>query len=459
MTHPLSAGARLAEIEREILARAPETDIVPTLDRVRAVMDLLGDPQRAFRVIHVTGTNGKTSTARFIEAVCRELGLRTGRFTSPHLHSMRERISVDGEPVAPEVFVETWDQIRPVVELVDQRFIDEGGPRMTFFEVLAVLGYAIFADAPVEVAVVEVGMGGTWDATNVADGDVAVVTPVAVDHTRFLGSTPAEIAQEKAGIVKSGALVVVGAQDDDVADVIREQAVAAGARVYAADLDFGLTGREVAVGGQVVSLRGLAGDYDDLFLPVHGPHQADNVALAVAAVEAFVGGGERRIDPDVLRAALAGASAPGRLEPVRQSPTILVDAAHNPHGIAAHNPHGMRALADALSDAFTFTRLVGAVAIFADKDASSMLEALEPVLDHVVVTRNTSPRSMDPAELGELAADLFGSGRVSVVPALPDALEEAVTLAEQAGIGGGVIVTGSVVTAADVRALLGVTSS
>ncbi len=451
MTHSLSAGVRLAEIEREILARAPETDIVPTLDRVRAVMDLLGDPQRAFRVIHVTGTNGKTSTARFIEAVCRELGLRTGRFTSPHLHSIQERISVDGEPVAPEVLIETWDQIRPIVELIDQRSLAEGGPRMTFFEVLVVLGYAVFADAPVEVAVVEVGMGGTWDATNVADGDVAVITPVAVDHTRFLGSTPAEIAQEKAGIVKSGALVVAGAQDDDVADVIREWAAAAGARAYAADLDFGLTGREVAVGGQVVSLRGLAGDYDDLFVPVHGPHQADNVALAVAAVEAFVGGGQRRIDPDVLRAALAGASAPGRLEPVRQSPTILVDA--------AHNTHGMRALADALSDAFTFTRLVGAVAIFGDKDAASMLEALEPVLDHVVVTRNTSPRSMDPAELGELAADLFGSGRVSVVPALPDALEEAVTLAEQEGIGGGVIVTGSVVTAADVRALLGVTSS
>ncbi len=451
MTSSPSVEARLAEVEREILARAPETDIVPTLDRVRAVMDLLGDPQRAFRVIHVTGTNGKTSTARFIEALCRELGLRTGRFTSPHLHSMRERISVDGEPVAPEVLVEVWDQIRPIVELVDQRFVDEGGPRMTFFEVLAVLGYAVFADAPVEVAVVEVGMGGTWDATNVADGDVAVITPVAVDHTRFLGSTPAEIAQEKAGIVKPGALVVVGAQDDDVADVIRERAAAADARVYAADLDFGLTGRQVTVGGQVVSLRGLAGDYDDLFLPVHGPHQADNVALAVAAVEAFVGGGQRRVDPDVLRAALAGVSVPGRLEPVRQSPTILVDA--------AHNPHGMRALADALSDAFTFTRLVGVVAVFADKDALSMLEALEPVLDHVVVTRNTSPRSVDPAELGELAADLFGAGRVSVVPALPDALEEGVTLAEQDGIGGGVIATGSVVTAADVRALLGMTNS
>lgn len=443
-------AARLAQVQAEILARAPEHDIVPTLGRVAAVLDLLGDPQRNFRVIHVTGTNGKTSTTRITEAICREHGLRTGRFTSPHLHSMRERIAIDGAPVDPQVLVETWDEIRPLVELVDQRSLDEGGPRLTFFEVLAVLAYAVFADAPVDVAVVEVGMGGTWDATNAADGDVAVLTPIDVDHTRFLGTTPVQIAQEKAGIVKPGATVVAAVQDEAVADVIRHRAEQVGARRYAAaDVDFGVTGRELAVGGQVLSLRGLAGTYPELFLPLHGAHQADNAALAVAAVEAFLG--ERPLDVEVLRAALAGVTSPGRLEVVRRSPTVLVDA--------AHNEHGMTALTEALADGFAFARLVALVAVFADKDALAMLQALEPAVDHVVVTRNTSPRSMSPLELGELAADVFGADRVSVVPALPDALEEAMTLAEQDGLGGAVIATGSVVTAADVRALFGETDT
>ena len=444
-------AARVAEIEQEILARAPEHDVVPTLDRVAAVMELLGDPQRTFRVVHVTGTNGKTSTTRLIETILREHGLRTGRFTSPHLHSMRERISVDGQPVSAEALVETWEEIRPMVELVDQRSLAEGGPRMTFFEVLAVLGYAVFADAPVDVAVVEVGMGGTWDATNVADGEVAVITPVAIDHTRFLGSTPVEIAAEKAGIVKAGAIAVRAEQDEAVAAVLADRGEQVGAHLYAAGTDFGVTAREVAVGGQLVSIRGLAGDYPDLFVPLHGAHQGANAAVAVAAVESFLGGGERQLDLHVLRSALAGVSSPGRLEVVRRSPTILVDAAHNPHGMAA--------LAEALADGFGFTRVVALVAMFADKDVAAMLEALEPAVDHLVITRNTSPRSMRPDELGQLAAEIFGEDRVTMCGDLPDALEQAVTLAEQDGIGAGVIATGSVVTAADVRALVGVTSS
>ncbi len=439
--------ARLAEVEAQIMGRAPEHDLVPTLDRVATVMELLGDPQRSFRVIHLTGTNGKTSTTRMIEALCREHGLRTGRFTSPHLHSMRERIAVDGEPVSAEVLVETWDEVAPIIDLVDARSAADGGPRMTFFEVLVVLAYAVFADAPVDVAVVEVGMGGRWDATNVADGDVAVVTPIDIDHTHFLGSTVEEIAAEKAGIVKPGAVLVTAAQDPAVAEILTERVEEVGARRYAADEDFGVVSREVALGGQLLGIRGLAGEYDEVFLPLHGEHQAANAALALVAVEAFLGGGERRLDPDVVRAGFAAVTSPGRLEVVRRSPTILVDAAHNPHGAAA--------LRDALADAFSFARLVGIVAIFADKDAGAMLELLEPALDHVVVTRNSSPRSMNVARLGEIAAGIFGAERVSVVPALPDAIEEAVTLAEAEGLGGGVVATGSVVTAADVRTLLG----
>jgi dihydrofolate synthase/folylpolyglutamate synthase len=440
--------ARLAEVEAQIMGRAPEHDLVPTLDRVAAVMELLGDPQRSFRVIHLTGTNGKTSTTRMIEALCREHGLRTGRFTSPHLHSMRERIAVDGEPVSADVLVQTWDEVAPIIDLVDARSAADGGPRMTFFEVLVVLAYAVFADAPVDVAVVEVGMGGRWDATNVADGDVAVVTPIDIDHTHFLGSTVEEIATEKAGIVKPGAVLVTAAQDPAVAEILTERVEQVSASRYAADEHFGVVSREVALGGQLLGFRGLAGDYDEVFMPLHGEHQAANAALALVAVEAFLGGGERRLDPDVVRAGFAAVTSPGRLEVVRRSPTILVDAAHNPHGAAA--------LRDALADAFSFARLVGIVAIFADKDAGAMLELLEPALDHVVVTRNSSPRSMNVARLGEIAAGIFGADRVSVVPALPDALEEAVTLAEADGLGGGVVATGSVVTAADIRLLLGV---
>ena len=451
MTPPPSdpaVAARLAQVEAEIMGRAPEHDLVPTLDRVAAVMELLGDPQRSFRVIHLTGTNGKTSTTRMIEALCREHGLRTGRFTSPHLHSMRERIAVDGEPVSAEVLVETWDEVAPIIEIVDARSAAEGGPRMTFFEVLVVLAYAVFADAPVDVAVVEVGIGSRWDATNVADGDVAVVTPIDINHTHFLGSTVEEIAFEKAGIVKPGAVLVTAAQDEAVAAILTDRCDEVGARRYAADEDFAVTDREVALGGQLLAIRGVAGNYDEIFLPLHGEHQGANAALALVAVELFLGGGERRLDPEVVRAGFAAVTSPGRLEVVRRSPTILVDAAHNPHGATA--------LALALGEAFSFARLVGVVAIFADKEAGAMLEALEPALDHVVVTRNSSPRSMNVASLGEIASGIFGAERVSVVPALPDALEEAVTVAESEGMGGGVVVTGSVVTAADVRLLLGV---
>ena len=439
---------RYARVEAAILGRAPEHDLVPTLDRVAAVMELLGDPQRAFRVIHLTGTNGKTTTTRMAEALCREHGLRTGRFTSPHLHSMRERIAVDGDPVSPETIVATWEEIEPIIELVDARSAQQGGPRMTFFEVLVVLAYAIFADAPVDVAVVEVGMGGRWDATNVADGEVAVFTPIGIDHTHFLGGTIEQIAAEKAGIIKPGAFVVSAEQDDEVAAILAERAEQVGAHRYAAGLDFGVAERDIALGGQVLAVRGIAGVYPEVFVPLFGAHQGQNAAVAIAAVEAFFGAGERPLSAEVVRAGLATVSSPGRLEVVRRSPTILVDAAHNPHGMAA--------LRAAIGDAFTFSRLVGLVAMFADKDVAAMLEEIEPELDHLVVTRNSSPRSMDPVRRGEIAADIFGEDRVSVVPSLPDAIDEAVRIAELEEIGGGVLATGSVVTAADVRHLLGV---
>ena len=442
----------MREVEEAILSRAPEHDLEPSLDRIRAVMELLGDPQRTFPVVHVTGTNGKTSTARIIESLLRELGLKTGRFTSPHLHSMLERIAIGGVPIEAERFLAAYDDVIPFVEMVDARSIVEGGPAMTYFEVLVAVAYAAFSDLPVDVAVVEVGMGGSWDATNVVDAPVSVVTPIGIDHRHFLGDTVEEIATEKSGIIKADAITVVGLQPEpDALPVLVERAEEVGARVVVEGNEFGVTERDVAVGGQQISLKGLAAEYPDLYLPLHGTHQAQNAAVAVAAVEAFVGGGEQALDIEVVRAGLARVESPGRLEIVRRSPTVLVDAAHNPAGAVA--------LRDALADSFTFAKLVGVIAVMADKDATEMLEILEPALDEVVVTRTTSPRAMSPRRLGEIATEIFGEHRVTVVDDLPDALDQAAGLADEGGgVSGGVLATGSVVTAAEVRMLLGTTN-
>ncbi len=445
-------GRRTArEAYAEILGRAPEHDLVPSLDRIAAVCELLGDPQKAFRVVHVTGTNGKSSTTRMVERLLREHGLRTGRFVSPHLTDVRERIALDGEPLSPERFVEVYEEVLPYVEVVDARSAERGEPRMTFFEVLVAMAYAAFADAPVEVAIVEVGMGGAWDATNVADGEVAVVLPVAVDHERFLGHDLASIATEKAGIVKPGATAVLAQQPIEAAEVLLRRVREVGARVAREGLEFGVVHRDVAVGGQLVTLSGLAGIYEDVYLPLHGEHQAHNAACALAAVEAFLGAGSEQLpgglDRDVVRAGFAGVDSPGRLEVVRRSPTVLVDA--------AHNPAGARVLADGVREAFTFTRLVGVVGVLAEKDAGGILDALEPVLDEVVVTQSSSPRAIPAGELGELAEEIFGEERVHVRPRLDDALDEAIGLVEAGGaVGGGVLATGSVTLAADVRILL-----
>ena len=434
-------------VEEAILARAPEHDLQPSLDRIAAVMDLAGEPQRSFQAIHITGTNGKTSTARIIEAIFSEMGLKVGRFTSPHLHDVRERISIGGELISREAFLDAYADVAPFVEAVDAKSADEGGPRMTYFEVLVAVAYAAFAAAPVDVAVIEVGMGGSWDATNVIDAPVSVITPIDLDHQHFLGDSVLDIAHEKAGIIKPEAITISAPQHDDVASILRDRAAEVGARILFDGLELGLTARDVAVGGQMISMTSLAGDHDDLVLSLHGEHQAHNALLAVSAVEALVGGGEQRLSDDVLRPALEQVTSPGRLEIVRRSPTVLVDA--------AHNPAGARALAAALDDSFTFARLVGVIAVLKDKDAATMLEVLEPVLDHVVISRTASPRAMSPRELGEIAEDVFGGHRVTVVDALPDALDTAASLADEGGVAGGVLATGSVITAAEVRMLLG----
>jgi folylpolyglutamate synthase/dihydrofolate synthase len=469
-----SAGIdkRLREVELEIGSRRAEHQIDPTLDRIGALVSLLGDPHRAFPVVHVTGTNGKTSTTRMIESLLRERGLRTGRFTSPHLVSMRERICVDGEPLSPERFIELYEEIFPYVQLVD----DQQPAKMSFFEVLTGMMFAAFADAPVDVAVIEVGLGGRWDATNVADGSVAVITPIAMDHMQWLGDTIEAIATEKAGIIKPGATAVIALQQLPAAEILLEHAALVGATVAREGFEFGVISRGVAVGGQQLVLQGLRGVYGDVFLPLFGAHQASNAACALAAVEAFSGVSETAqnedgstitlgpglssegLNPELVRAGLAQASSPGRLDILRRSPTVIADAGHNPAGVAA--------TVAALTESFSFDRIIGVVAVAEDKDVEGMLNELEPILSDIVVTTNSSPRAMSADDLADLASDVFGEDRVHVEPRLDDAIETAVALADEAdadsdsagggpGLGGtAVLVTGSVVTAGDAQLLL-----
>src|SRR6266511_3173000 len=413
-----------AGVNRALEARG-FTRMVFDLSRIESLLDLLGTPQRAYPSIHVTGTNGKTSTARMIDALLRAYGLRTGRYTSPHLDTVRERITLNGEPVSEERFVQTYKEVAPVAELVDK----EGEP-LTYFDMTTTMAFAAFADAPVDVAIGEVGLGGAEDSTNVLHAGIAVITPIGLDHMEWLGDTIADIAWAKAGIVHTGATLICAAQPDEAAEPILRRCAEVGATVAREGAEFGVLRRELAVGGQVLTVQGLSAVYDGVYLPLHGAHQA--------------------LDADSVRAGFAEVTSPGRLERVRTAPTILLDAAHNPHGMAA--------TVTAIEEEFSFRRLVAVVAVLVDKDAAAMLELLEPVADAVVVTRNSSTRAMPPDRLAEAAVEVFGPDRVSVEPELPDAIAAGVALAESDMDGElgavGVLITGSVMTVADARKLL-----
>lgn len=438
------------ETERALLGRLAEHKSIerPDIARIRRLCELLADPQHAAPVIHLTGTNGKTTTARMIDSLLVSFGLRTGRLTSPHLAEARERISLSGEPITHERFVQAYEDIAPLLELADSQ-VDRP---LSFFEAMTGLAFAVFADAPVDVAVVEVGLGGRWDSTNVADGRVAVVTSVGVDHAKYLGSTPAEIAEEKAGIIKPDATAIIAQQELDVAEVLMRRAAEVGATVAREGLEFGVLDRQLAVGGQLLTIKGLTGTYDEIYLPLHGAYQAHNAACALAAVEAFlVGSGneEKELDPELIRAGFAEVRSPGRLEVVRTSPSIVLDA--------AHNPHGARAMAEAVSEAFSFDPLVGCVGIMEGKDVEGVLDAFEPIMDWIVCTQNSTARALPAAELAAVAVEIFGRDRVMVAERLDDAIDLSVRLVDEHSkeLGsGGVLVTGSVITAGEARVLL-----
>lgn len=430
----------LPEVERALLSRWPETKLEPSLERIAALCSVLGEPQRAYPVIHLTGTNGKTSTSRMIDALLRSLGLRTGRFTSPHLNSMTERISIDGEPISDERFIDAFLDVEPLAHLVDE---SQTFP-LSFFEMITALGFSAFADAPVDAAIVEVGMGGTWDATNVADGAIAVFTPIDIDHQQYLGDTATDIAFEKAGIIKPGASVIIAHQSEEVETIVVDRAIKVGAQPFREGIDFSLSNRSLAVDGQLISLQGLYGRYEDIFLPLHGIHQAHNAAVALAAVEAFAA--KQEIEPSVVHEAFAQVTSPGRLEVIRSSPTVILDA--------AHNPHGARAAVDAVSESFSISPLIGVVGVMADKDVEAMLEVFEEIMASIVCTQNSSPRSMPADELGAIAEGIFGAERVHVESNLMAAVETSLSLAEADSVGSsGILVTGSVVTVGEIRSM------
>ncbi len=454
--------AALLQVEHLLDQRWPETKLDPGTTRMVALMELLGEPQRGFPSIHVAGTNGKTSVARIVDALLTALHRRTGRTTSPHLQSAVERIAIDGVPITPARYVDTYREIEPFVQLVDQQSLASGGPAMSKFEVVTAMAFAAFADAPIDVAVVEVGMGGRWDATNIVNAPVAVITPIGIDHVDYLGESITDIAAEKAGIitrqkddpVPTDTVAVIGNQAPEVMEVLLAQAVRTDAAVAREGSEFAVLARQVAVGGQLLELQGLGGVYPEIFLPLHGEHQAHNAVLALAAVEAFFGAGaQRQLDIDTVRAGFAAATSPGRLERVRSAPTVFIDAAHNPAGASA--------LASALQQEFDFRYLVGVVSVLADKDVDGILAALEPVFDAIVVTHNGSPRALEVDVLAVRAQERFGSDRVVTAATLADAIETATALAEEAGgegesfAGCGIVITGSVVTAGAARTLFG----
>ena len=427
-------------VAEALYARIGEATPHRRLEATRRAVELLGDPQRMYGVIHIAGTNGKTSTARITESLLRAHGLRVGLMTSPHLHRLNERIMIDGEPIADGMLADNWADVEPVLQMVDAELLANSEPALSFYEALTVLTFACFADAPVDVAVIEVGMGGEWDATNVVVADVAVLTPIAMDHAEILGDTIREIARTKAGIVKPASRVVSAHQSDDAMEEILRATELSEATLRVLGRDFYLMSVEQAVGGQVLSVSGIAGEYRSLTLPLFGEHQADNAAVAIAAVESFLGNGETPLGSEVVEDGILLSSSPGRLQVIDHQPTVIIDA--------AHNPHGAEALCRALMGSFAFPRLVCVVGILQEKDVIGIIEALDPVVDHFVVTQSQSDRAISVSDLADAVSAIAGPDRVDSRANVESALERA---KELAGVEGGVIVTGSITLIGEVR--------
>jgi dihydrofolate synthase/folylpolyglutamate synthase len=435
---------RLEAIEKALLNRWPETRIAPTLDRIAALADILGSPQLSYPTIHIAGTNGKTTTTRLIDSLCFELGMRTGRFTSPHLESFLERISINGEPISAGGMIATYNDIALYLDLIDSKMPN----KLSFFEAMCALSFVAFAEFPVDVGIFECGMGGEWDSTNVINAAVSVVTPIGFDHMEYLGDTLEKIATTKSGIIKEGSFAVLARQEAEVAQVLTHKCAQVDATPIREGIEYSVKSRALAIGGQLVSIAGVYGEYNDLFLPLHGAHQAANAATAIAAVEVFAG--ETKLDEEVVRAALVNATSPGRCEIVMRNPTVIVDAAHNPHG--AHS------LKQTLSEEFDFDAVIGVIAPMGDKDVSGILEELEGVMSRVIVSRNSSHRAASVEELHDTAREIFGGDRVqqseTLISAISSAVEQAKLQNAVQDSNVAVVIAGSVVTAGEARAIV-----
>ena len=433
---------RIDAIEQALLKRWPETRIAPTLERIAALVDALGSPQLTYPTIHVGGTNGKTTTARMIDSLLFEMGLRTGRFTSPHLESYLERISINGQPIDPKAMIFSYNDIAAYLDFMDSKF----DTPISFFEAMTALAFAAFAEHPIDVGVIEVGMGGEWDATNVVDADVSVIMPIDLDHTEYLGSTISEIAKTKAGIIKEGGFVVLAQQQPEAAVELLKKAAAVGADIAREGVEYVIESRAVAVGGQVLTIKTPKDTYEEIFLPLHGKHQASNAAAALVAVEAFFG--DQELDYEAVLAGFANVQSPGRCEVLHRDPTIIIDA--------AHNPHGAKAITETIQNEFTFDEVIGVVAAMGDKDVQGALVEFEKVLDSIIVTKNSSSRSMPVAEIEKIATSIFGADRVFAADNLEEAIEKAIKdsvrpLSEDTL---GILITGSVVTVGEARTIV-----
>jgi dihydrofolate synthase/folylpolyglutamate synthase len=434
---------RLNEIAAALNKRWPENQIEPSLDRILALVDALGSPHLTYPTIHIAGTNGKTSTARMIDQLLANLGYRVGRYTSPHLESFTERISIKGEPISDLEMIKTYEDIHLYLDLIDSR---QPHP-ISYFEALTAMAFVAFAEHPVDIAVIEAGMGGQWDATNVISSQVSVMTPIGLDHMEYLGNTVEAIAQTKAGIFKPESNVVLAAQSAQVAKVLLAQVAKVSAQPFRQGVEFSLKNRALAVGGQLLSIQGVHGDYDEIFLPLYGDHQGNNAAVALAAVEVFAG---VKLDTELVQDAFSKVSSPGRCEIVYKDPTVIIDAAHNPHGVSA--------IANTLNTEFDFELVVGVVAVLADKDVAGILKNLATTLDYLVITENGSNRAMNKDELAKIASQYFKAEQVEIIGDMNSAITyaiEKVALYNQVNDGvAAVVITGSVATAGMARSIV-----
>lgn len=430
---------RVDAIEAALLARWPENRIAPTLERIQALVDALGSPQLSYPTIHIGGTNGKTTTSRMIDSLLFSMGLRTGRFTSPHLETYRERIAINGEPIDPKELIFTYNDIAAYFDFIDSKFDNP----VSFFEAVTALAFAAFAEHPIDIGIIEVGMGGEWDATNVIRADVSVITPIGLDHMEYLGNTLVEIASTKAGIIKEGGFAVLAQQEPEVAVELLRKAAEVGADVAREGLEYSVLSRAVAIGGQLLTIQGLKGVYDEIFIPLHGKHQASNAAAALVAVEIFFG--ENELDIDAVREGFAQVRSPGRCEVIHRDPTIILDAAHNPHGSIA--------LVETIESEFTFDEIIGVVGVMGDKDVRGILVNFEKFMDSIIVTKNSSSRSIEVSDLANLAIEIFGADRVFSAPTLESAIKKAIKdlvrpLSDDTL---GIVISGSVVTVGEAR--------